>query len=1236
MNFFYFLFSYYKNIFFILVLITSTQANATATFTQGSTATELAEQIEGIGITITNPQITFGTNTQRGIFSNGRAGAGLEIDEGIILTTMSVNESFSTNNRTDFSVNNANNDDADLIDIDANARFNTIVFQFDVTLDDRTRLLLIDYQFASEEYPEYVGSRFNDAFGFFISGGDLPNGVVYNIARVVDNNTYVTINDIDNYPVVVVNNVNIGEVGIHDDATPEDLSNSAFFIDNNQNNDGGVSPVIIEYDGLTRTLHASLDNLTPGETYHFKMAIADSSDSALNTGVFVNKIRGLTEPSICYDYAYKQNGLFLTEGYDALKGPFISGDVSTSSPIEVAMFFMNTNEAEITADNIIVNILDINTSQATYKTESVWVTEPNTVSKIKIDDVDLNVSNSYIYDIPVASFDSFEYFYTYFSLDPLVNTLSLPIIARIDYDLIIPLSLTETITIERSSLIDTDIPICGGGSNTYDPVYGIFNIIENGLYTNQSSYFYNINTQVTNREASLSIASVDGNLTSNADLHTLTNNVSAVIGIDMLDLKSFHYTGASCGEIGNAISDRTWVIVDQDYITPLVTNDLTFYEIARENVALRISYNVNADNGDLIQLEKVTNSGNDRWNVLNFSDAVKSGECSTDMAMGSNMIAEHCTNSGADYDSAMTPEELAVCMECVYGINTKVLCARDNFSIRPEAFLIKLDDQDQNNTATQKTITNGFSGVTAPSGTQLDIAAGYKYNLEVNATNHLDNQASSGYNVHLNTISGTSSGYYWEPDVSIVAANCNDTNDSMFTTILINGEADIETSIPQVGEYSLKLLDTSWTRIDSEQQSHQTGSYFIQDTRDCVLNSSNVENVGAFDNLNGCNISSNHDSSSDTNLKYRDLDLFIHPYKFNMAGIIPSHGINNSTIFDAETFVYMTDMTNDEEMSFHLNGAISAVGYNGSTLSNFVDNCYAEPINLTVNKTVADSNISSYRYNFNNTDVPANEQNGTINGVSGTISLVTSDFIKANNGTTNTELSLNFNRDVLNVQNPEMLTYTAYDSSCTTPANCSMNADLISAKETKGTMDLNQTLITTNSITIRHYYGRSHASRQRYTGGQGTANIFYEVYCFGEIGTNDCQKTRLQQQNNSIRTDDIRWYINENHSSNEGTAGTVFERDANNVDVLGVTDGNHQDDSSLMTYNITQGYPYKTTMENNASNWLIHNEHNINADVNQFQVEFESPNTNWSGEQDTTTTTTDNNTSTITNRRSMW
>lgn len=72
-----------------------------------------------------------------------------------------------------------------------------------------------------------------------------------------------------------------------------------------------------------------------------------------------------------------------------------------------------------------------------------------------------------------------------------------------------------------------------------------------------------------------------------------------------------------------------------------------------------------------------------------------------------------------------------------------------------------------------------------------------------------------------------------------------------------------------------------------------------------------------------------------------------------------------------------------------------------------------------------------------------------------------------------------------------------------------------------------------------------------------------------------------------------------------------------------------------MTYDGSFGHPYKTTMENNASRWLIYNEDVPTATMNQFSVEFDRAGGAWSGEHKTDTTTKDQN-ATTTNRRIMW
>jgi len=170
-------------------------------------------------------------------------------------------------------------------------------------------------------------------------------------------------------------------------------------------------------------------------------------------------------------------------------------------------------------------------------------------------------------------------------------------------------------------------------------------------------------------------------------------------------------------------------------------------------------------------------------------------------------------------------------------------------------------------------------------------------------------------------------------------------------------------------------------------------------------------------------------------------------------------------------------------------------------------------------------------------------------------------------------------------------------------------------------------------------YGRTHASRQRYTGPTGTPNIYFESFCFG-TDTNGvaCDPVLLNNFSpNKRRTDDVRWFINEEHTVlNGGSIGTVVEKDSlTNVTVTNPVDGNPSNVD--LTYGGTD-YPYKTTMENNASRWLIYDPDDATGNtttINSFPVEFMDSTTGWSGKHETDVTTKTKG-KVNSNRRSMW
>jgi len=142
--------------------------------------------------------------------------------------------------------------------INAFAVNDPVVFEFDVTLDNIATVITVDFQFAADEYPTYVGSQFNDTFGFFISGPGITGS--QNIALVPGKTIPIQ-----------VNNINSGTIGSNSDGTAWDPSNSFYYIANSDNFGNGNGAITSEFNGFTKKIRAHLTGLTPNTTYHVKI-----------------------------------------------------------------------------------------------------------------------------------------------------------------------------------------------------------------------------------------------------------------------------------------------------------------------------------------------------------------------------------------------------------------------------------------------------------------------------------------------------------------------------------------------------------------------------------------------------------------------------------------------------------------------------------------------------------------------------------------------------------------------------------------------------------------------------------------------------------------------------------------------------------------------------------------------------------------------------------------------------
>lgn len=245
------------------------------------------EILLGQGVKVGNVKYT---GEQHAISLYADQGSHLGMKNGILLTSGNAYYALGPNKSPRTGWASSARGDIELEAIARGKTWDAAVLEFDFVTTSEN--LSFRYVFASEEYLEYVGTKFNDVFGFFISRKDEPK---INVAMLPDGKTPITINTINNK----LNSQYYIDNTYHNTTDPFvwDARNRKV-VDNKYYLTEEIIPEYdTQFDGFTTVLEARY-KVIPNQVYHIKLAIADVGDGILDSGVFLEAGSFISEGEI--------------------------------------------------------------------------------------------------------------------------------------------------------------------------------------------------------------------------------------------------------------------------------------------------------------------------------------------------------------------------------------------------------------------------------------------------------------------------------------------------------------------------------------------------------------------------------------------------------------------------------------------------------------------------------------------------------------------------------------------------------------------------------------------------------------------------------------------------------------------------------------------------------------------------------------------------------------------------
>jgi len=849
----------------------------------------------------------------------------------------------------------------------------------------------------------------------------------------------------------------------------------------------------------------------------------------------------LYKPNLCYDYTLDIGGYVIPSIGNSIKTPY--GKLGNTPLTTRVSIKSREGDFALRDVNVSYRIHDIN--QIKYIRDSTMIAPTGTYTYIDASNQTVNQTDSgFTMYLGKGSgpgqggtIDAFET--RYFKFDNSMEQSSI--------DTGFDLSLQYKVNYGSGDLILTKIfnqsDICLDSTGYY-PAWGIFNVSSDLASTNTNSFGepFNLYTQVANRQFNAKIFSYDAD-------YTTPKEVNSTIEVEVFNADFFSRdTNLSCNNPDSNLTSPIFVDFDKDTYVDLTGLK---YDFAARNAGFRVWYL--ADNNGTF---------------VNFRCRDQD-----DDACFKRVYADHYTgDTFCDGNADAQPENCSPtgrgCYSCLRKYYGRPICSRDNFAIRPEAFVTTILDNNQstNNSDPSISIANSrlpssIAGLT----NQANLVSGYQYRYDINATNFENDFATPGYIQSFSSDSTNNiAAMTWAPHGHTVTG-CNDTDDKSINVILFQGSTifDTNTSIDrvvQVGQYDFALSDSNWTSVDWADMSHHNFAGFAAGS-DCVINN-DIVTLPADGGQQGCVISSIHTHPNGLPV-YQEIQLRFYPYRYNVDDINISTGLSFDNIVyinsldDEQNYPFGYADRTDSNISYNIQGTFYAESYpstttgQGQQLTNFVNGCYADQTDMTLQhifRTPLSEGaqfIAELRdYNTTDPSIVIYPTDGTyaerITGLSVataqgvksplTVTQSAQNFEKTMQGTISMDLAFNFDRTMNQPVNPKYVTFTDFNISDVDAP------DLPVELTTDYKVHTNTQLINQN---ISFVYASVRPNKTFYD-DIVAASVFTPVsivaYC--DLPIAQCQNRGLDNITNGLlvdtRSNAYEWWIVQKHSTTDG------------------------------------------------------------------------------------------------------